>query len=169
MRYREERKDLFSISDNYFLAHCISADFAFGRGIAVEFNKRFNMKNALHRSNPQYLKNYINGRAGGDCIRMGRVLNLVTKEYYYQKPTPGTMWAALRKMKAICLRDDIRKVAMPMIGSGRDGMKWDDVSATAFVDFSYRKKEKNHEVGILRYLQGKGEHNVYQASCQCQW
>lgn len=130
MVYREEAMDLFDVSDDYFLAHCISADFALGRGIAVEFNKRFNMKNSLLRQYPWYLKNYINGRVGGDCLRIGRVLNLVTKEYCYQKPTLGTMWAALRKMKEVCLQDNIRKVAMPMIGSGLDRLKWYDVSAT---------------------------------------
>ena len=27
MQYREEVRDLFSVSDDYYLAHCISADF----------------------------------------------------------------------------------------------------------------------------------------------
>ena len=47
MVYREEVRDLFSVADDYFLAHCISADFAMGKGIAVEFNKRFNTKTKL--------------------------------------------------------------------------------------------------------------------------
>ena len=36
MIYREENMDLFSVSDDYYLAHCISADFDMGRGIVVE-------------------------------------------------------------------------------------------------------------------------------------
>ena len=118
------------VPDDYFLVHCISADFALGRGIAVEFNKRFNIKASLQRQYPWYLKNYINARVGGDCLRIGRVLNLVTKELCYQKPTLGTMWSALTKMKEICLRDNIRKIAMPMIGAGLDRLKWYDVAAT---------------------------------------
>ena len=27
MQYKEEVRDLFSVSDNYYLVHCISADF----------------------------------------------------------------------------------------------------------------------------------------------
>ena len=41
MEFREEKRDLFSVPDDYYLAHCISADFAMGKGIAVEFNRRF--------------------------------------------------------------------------------------------------------------------------------
>lgn len=44
MVYKEEVRDLFSVSDEYSLAHCISADFGMGKGIVVEFNKRFDMK-----------------------------------------------------------------------------------------------------------------------------
>ena len=44
MIYEEEQRDLFLVSEEYYLAHCISADFGMGKGIVVEFNKRFNMK-----------------------------------------------------------------------------------------------------------------------------
>ena len=47
MKYSEERKDLFSVQDEYYLAHCISADFGMGKGIVVEFNKRYNKKNII--------------------------------------------------------------------------------------------------------------------------
>lgn len=40
MIYKEEKRDLFSVPNDYYLAHCISADFALGKGIAVEFNKQ---------------------------------------------------------------------------------------------------------------------------------
>ena len=35
MRYREEVRDLFSVPEEYGLVHCISADFAMGKGIVV--------------------------------------------------------------------------------------------------------------------------------------
>ena len=47
MTYSEENKDLFTVSEDYNLAHCISADFGMGKGIVVEFNKRFDMKRKL--------------------------------------------------------------------------------------------------------------------------
>ena len=37
MIYQEEVRDLFSVPNDYCLAHCISADFGMGKGIVVEF------------------------------------------------------------------------------------------------------------------------------------
>lgn len=128
MQYREEIRDLFSVSDDYYLAHCISADFGMGKGIVVEFNKRFNMKNRLQVKDPDYLYRYNQHRIGGDCILEGRVLNLITKERYWMKPTIITMRLALQKMKQICLENNITKVAMPTIGAGLDRLAWSDVS-----------------------------------------
>lgn len=129
MIYREEEKDLFSVSDDYYLAHCISADFGMGKGIVVEFNKRYDMKHLLQKKYPGYAAQYINYNSGGDCILEGRVLNLITKEKYFHKPTLATMTTALQKMKEICEQEGIRKIAMPTIGAGLDRLKWADVSA----------------------------------------
>ena len=49
MIYKEEVKDLFTVPEDYYLAHCISADFGMGKGIVVEFNKRFDMKNNIKK------------------------------------------------------------------------------------------------------------------------
>ncbi|KAI4445293.1 hypothetical protein C823_007800 [Eubacterium plexicaudatum ASF492] len=124
MIYREEIKDLFSVSEDYYLAHCISADFGMGKGIVVEFNERFDMKNKLRLKYPDYLDAYNRHRIGGDCILEGRVLNLITKERYFQKPTIITMRIALQKMKDICIENNITKVAMPTIGAGLDRFVW---------------------------------------------
>jgi len=35
MILKEERKDLFTVDESYYLAHCIAADFRMGAGIAV--------------------------------------------------------------------------------------------------------------------------------------
>lgn len=128
MHYEERKCDLFSIGDDYFLAHCISADFGMGKGIVIEFNKRFDMKNRLKEKYPDYLHCYQRDCIGGDCILEGRVLNLITKERYYQKPTITTMILALKKMKSICTENSITKIAMPTIGAGLDKLPWNEVS-----------------------------------------
>ena len=127
MIYREEIKDLFSISDQYYLAHCISSDFGMGKGIVIEFNNRFNMKRKLKSKYPNYLKEYSEENRCGDCILEGRVLNLITKERYYQKPTYKSLTQALNVMKQVCLENKINKVAMPTIGCGLDKLEWDKV------------------------------------------
>ena len=128
MTYREEIRDLFSVTDDYYLAHCISADFGMGKGIVVEFNKRFDMKKKLQSKYPDYLNRFTCHRSGGDCILEGRVFNLITKERYFEKPTIITMRVALEKMKKMCLENNIVKLAMPTIGAGLDRLAWSDVS-----------------------------------------
>ena len=127
MTYKEEIKDLFTVSDDYYLAHCISADFGMGKGIVVEFNKRFDMKRKLQSKYPDYLNQFTHHKTGGDCILEGKVLNLITKERYFGKPTLTTMRLALQKMRQICLKNNITKIAMPTIGAGLDRLDWSDV------------------------------------------
>lgn len=128
MTYTGESKDLFTVSDDYYLAHCISADFGMGNGIVVEFNKRFDIKRKLQTKYPEYLKQYTHKRIGGDCLLENRVFNLITKERYFHKPTIITMRLALEKMKQICLKENIEKIAMSIIGCGLDRLNWTDVS-----------------------------------------
>lgn len=128
MTYREEVRDLFSVPEDYYLAHCISADFGMGKGIVIEFNKRFDMKNRLQRKYLDYLNQYTHHRLGGDCILESRVLNLITKERYFHKPTIITMRLALQKMKKICIENNITKIAMPTVGAGLDRLSWSAVS-----------------------------------------
>lgn len=129
MIHKEEKRDLFSVPDDYYLAHCISADFALGKGITVEFNKRFNMKQKLKDEFLNFIDEYMHRyKLDAECILIDRVLNLVTKERYYQKPTYNSMKQALEMMKVVCKANDIHKVAMPKIGCGLDRLEWDKVS-----------------------------------------
>lgn len=127
--YREEVRDLFSVPNDYYLAHCISADFGMGKGIVVEFNKRFDMKNKLQNKYPHYLKLWQKQNPyDGDCILEGRVLNLITKERYWMKPTYANIEKALTICAITCLQNNISKIAMPIIGCGLDRLEWKKVS-----------------------------------------
>ena len=128
MIYKEEVRDLFSVPEDYYLAHCISADFGMGKGIVVEFNKRFDMKRKLQSKYPDYVNIWHHNVYGGDCILEGRVLNLITKERYFHKPTYISMRLALEEMRLIIQKNDIKKVAMPVIGCGLDKLEWNKVS-----------------------------------------
>ena len=46
MEYKLIQDDVFNHKDCYY-AHCISRDYALGAGIAVEFDKRYDMRNRL--------------------------------------------------------------------------------------------------------------------------
>ena len=49
MIFNEVQQDLFTVPQGYYLAHCISGDYALGAGIAVKFDEVYNMKFKLHR------------------------------------------------------------------------------------------------------------------------
>lgn len=124
MIFKEEKRDLFTVPFDYYLAHCISADFGMGKGIVVEFNKQFNMKQILQSKYPDYLNQWIQDKMIGDCIREGRVFNLITKERYYNKPTYRSLTTALIRLKELCINEQITKLAMPVIGCGLDRLEW---------------------------------------------
>lgn len=132
MIYKEENRDLFSVSDDYYLAHCISADFKLGAGIAVQFNKRFDCRNRLFKLFPDTRVPYwdkLQDKHKGMCVVVNPVYNLITKRNYWDKPTLLTMRNALSWMKEDCEIRGITKIAMPKIGCGLDKLKWNDVSA----------------------------------------
>ena len=117
MTYKEENRDLFSVTEDYYFVHCISADFALGKGIALQFKKSFDMKNKLKES----------GKSG-KCILIDRVFNLVTKETYRRKPNIESITECLQELKKQVIENDIKKLAMPLIGCGLDGLNWKDIS-----------------------------------------
>lgn len=118
MIYNEEKRDLFSVSEDYYFVHCVSADFALGKGIALEFKKRFDMKNKLKAMEKTHSK----------CILIDRVFNLVTKETWRNKPTMESVGESLSELRRQVDEKGIKKLAMPKIACGLDGLEWENVS-----------------------------------------
>lgn len=118
MLLREEKRDLFSIENKYYLAHCISSDCKMGSGIAIEFEKRFKLKTIL-------FGNYTEKqRKHPSCIFEKNIFNLITKAEYWHKPTYGSMEKALIEMRNIIIDKNIKFIAMPKIGCGLDKLIW---------------------------------------------
>lgn len=109
-----ETKDLFTVPQGYYLAHCISADFALGAGIAKTFDSVYNMRYKLFREYSTY------EYCGGDALMVDNVFNLVTKPKCYHKPTYESLREALESMRDQMEMLAITKVAMPRIASGLD-------------------------------------------------
>lgn len=129
MTYREVQGDLFDFYGKAFLVHCISADFALGKGIAKQFDRNCQMKKRLRQEYPDYLARYRASGMKGDALWIDLVVNLVTKERYYQKPTYQSLQEALEKLADRCRADGVADLAMPLIACGLDGLEWDKVSA----------------------------------------
>ena len=122
---------MFLVDYDYYFAQCISADFAMGAGIALQFNRYFNMKEKLMDKYYSWIDRWDQfPEERGTCILEGRVYNLITKRNYWNKPTIDTMRSALKSMK-VCVQNnpEVKKIAMPKIGCGMDKLDWSAVRA----------------------------------------
>lgn len=101
MNYSEEKRDIFTLDKEYYLAHCISSDLKMGSGIAVPMAKKYHLRNGI-----------LNTGASTEhptCILCNRVFNLITKSKYYAKPTYGTLRASLERMKELVIENGVKK------------------------------------------------------------
>lgn len=123
MYYHEEKRDLFTVDDSYTFVHCISADLALGKGIALEFQKRYKTRDAIQsRAKPFSIP-------VGNCIYTEPVLSMITKGRAQSLPTYETMYEALFHLRTALEKLYIDKIAMPLIGCGLDKLKWPIVRA----------------------------------------
>lgn len=119
MTITERNMDLFDVSEDYVMAHCISAGYVLGKGIAAQFEEKYNMSEKLRKEYPV--------RAVGMALKIDNVYNLVTKEHHYNKPKLIDLQMALNDMKWQMLHDNEKHLAMPRIGCGLDKLNWEDV------------------------------------------
>ncbi|RNA12503.1 O-acetyl-ADP-ribose deacetylase 1 [Brachionus plicatilis] len=133
--------DLFTVDPDVSLAHCVSEDFKMGKGIAKEFKKRFGSVDQLIG---QRVKT-------GGCafIKLDSryIFYLVTKKLFYFKPSYSSVEKSLKELSNLCLRLNVTKLAMPMIGSGLDQLEWDIVSR--IIDNVFYKSEIS--ISIYKY------------------
>jgi len=118
MIYEEKRINLFEVPKEYYFVHCIAADARMGAGIAIQFVKEFPYIKRLRKENNKV----------GTCVRIKRVLNLITKKVSTGKPSYSSLHMSLLYCRDICIKDNIKFLAMPKIGCGLDGLSWPIVS-----------------------------------------
>lgn len=121
--------DIFSIKGVNSYAHGCNCAGSMGRGIAVQFRKKF----------PLMYENYrrmcIDGHYHpGDVFDynygIGHVFNLATQQHYC---IPGQLAklehikASMEKMMSLAEADGVESIALPKIGAGLGGLKWTDV------------------------------------------
>lgn len=140
MSFTEEYGDLFDSSLEHLpLAHCVAADFGMGAGIAVVFVKNFGNKELLRSSGV---------RPGGFAkleVRGRLVYYLVTKERSWDKPTYESLESSVSKMFQDLRDSNQTQLAIPKIGCGLDGLKWEKVR-------DILKKHQGNVNVTVRYL-----------------
>ncbi len=108
------------------LCHCVSADLAMGKGIAVEFKKRFGRVSELKQQTPAVGGGALLSRPGEP---KAFVYYLVTKEKYWNKPQLAALRSSLEWMREHAAAHGVGRIVMPRIGCGLDGLRWEDVRA----------------------------------------
>ena len=120
--FEEKPGSVFNCDPRDSMAHCVSADFAMSRGIAVQFKNTF--------QKVQHLKNQ--GKGVGEVAILEWdgtfIYYLVTKERFYEKPTHDSLRQALEEMCIHMVQHGVHTVAMPRLGTGLDRLNWKDVS-----------------------------------------
>lgn len=142
MKYAEIHQDLFTVNKGekvpFMMAHCISEDFALAGGIAREFDERFEMKGRLVTHTDFTLDYAGTWRHNGaraieievadlNCRQDIIVYNLVTKLRVNHKPTYHDLECALVDLRNKMVTGRKKKLAIPKIGCGIDGLEWKKV------------------------------------------
>lgn len=121
----EENMDLFDVPQGWWLAHCVSADFEMGAGIAKEFRKRYDGAQEYLRS-VLPLECKISNEMSA-VLNYSNVFFMVTKQKYFHKPTYQSLQNALECLVRSCRQLRVKKLAMPCIGCGLDKLDWEKV------------------------------------------
>jgi len=120
--------NLFDAPNSYPLVHCISSDFALSAGLARIIDKKYDVRNLLLK---KYMQYEYNGK--GEMLPVFNykyhkdIYNLVTKLYYFNKPTYNSLEESLYSLRCYCKNWKIENLAMPKIGCGLDKLKWEKV------------------------------------------
>eukprot|EP01114_Cavostelium_apophysatum_P018679 TRINITY_DN5840_c0_g1_i1.p1 TRINITY_DN5840_c0_g1~~TRINITY_DN5840_c0_g1_i1.p1 ORF type:complete len:230 (+),score=54.06 TRINITY_DN5840_c0_g1_i1:98-787(+) len=117
----EIKGDLFGTDASTSLAHCISMDVRMGKGIALEFKKRFSRIDELKSQHKRIGEVAI--------LHVGKrfIYYLITKENYWNKPSYDDLERSLVAMRDHCVANKVSTLAMPRIGCGLDGLLWPNV------------------------------------------
>ena len=120
LKYEEIEGDLFSSKD--CLAHCVSADFHMGTGLAKQVKTRYATtypKDIDHKTQPLFAQ----------WIEQERryVYHLVTKQRYFEKPTYESVKTSLQQMRIHAEWSGVKRISLPRIGCGLDQLNWSEI------------------------------------------
>lgn len=124
MKFIEQTRDLFQVSEEYVKAQCISADAEMGMGIAVTFVQQYPGIREFCKTRNEEVNNQI-----GDVILFGNVYNLVTKKYFNNRPSHHALKLALVNLREAMIKRKQYKLAIPQLGCGHDHLVWSTVKS----------------------------------------
>lgn len=121
-----ERGDIFAIPGVTSYAHGCNCVGAMGKGIAVQFRNKFPAMYEKYRrlcADGLFRVGDVFDYDYGD----GHVYNLGTQASWRTQAKPEYIRASVEKMLALAQADGVDRIALPAIGAGLGGLKWEDV------------------------------------------
>jgi len=118
--------DVFAIEGVPNYAHGCNCSGAMGKGIAVQFREKFPemYQEYKHLCKTQ---SFLLGDIFVYNYGAGFVFNLGTQQSWKTKAELSAIDNSLRKMFNYASENKISKIAIPKIGAGLGGLKWEDV------------------------------------------
>ncbi len=113
------------------VAHFIAKDAAMGAGIALTICREYgNNIRAACRGHPigSIIPYHVRGKKP--------VLNMISKDVSYLKPTLANALATLGNLKKYLKENKITKLHIPFIGAGLDGLSWFAIEEYIIENFS---------------------------------
>ena len=120
LKYKEIEGDIFSSKG--CLAHCVSADFHMGIGVAKQVKTRYPTtypKDVNHKRQPVFAQ-WIEGERR-------YVYHLVTKQRYFEKPTYESVKTSLQQMRTHAEWSGVNRIGLPRMGCGLDKLNWSEI------------------------------------------
>ena len=102
------------------VVHCISADVHMRKGIAGEIRRRFGGIRELVAQQNRVGQVGVTRMPHDSRGRPRYVFHLVTKRYFWEKPTVTSLGTTLQKLKVTLQYMGITEVSAPWLGTGRD-------------------------------------------------
>ncbi|KAJ8929324.1 hypothetical protein NQ314_018001 [Rhamnusium bicolor] len=130
LTFCEINEDLFNVSNEFSLAHCVSKDMSVSAGISLRFREKFGSQKVVlqQRQAPGGLAVlFDNGRF---------IYYLVTKKSSSDKPSYENLQASLLKLRDHVLSYQVPKLAIPFLGCGLDGLSWPKVRSLVYSCFA---------------------------------
>ena len=121
-----DKGDIFNISGVSSYAHGCNCAGAMGKGIALQFRRKYPemyleykamCKNGIYNPGDVFDYNY------GD----GHIYNLGTQATWRTKARIEYIERSVKTMLELAVRENVTKIALPAIGAGLGGLKWEDV------------------------------------------
>lgn len=119
---RTVHQDLFSVPSEYALANCVASDLQMTRGIARVFKSKYGATEFPEQHGSP---------AVGEALHLYRkerhLFYMVTKKLSNGKPTYRAIWDSLINLRHQLLHLGLKKLGIPRLGCGLDGLDWKTV------------------------------------------